>query len=193
MRAELLAMLQCPVTGQTLHVDQGKLVSADGTETYRLSPSGVPMFGERVLSPEAAVQRAHYDRMGGEYLTNLTYAHTREYLAFMDRAVLSLTAGERMDRVAEICCGGGEAFRLLDRSARLGVGVDVSSAMLEAARRDLPGDDRLFVNGDATRLPLKDAQFDMAVMLGGIHHVNDRARLFAEVFRILKPGGVFIW
>src|SRR5262249_51338102 len=32
---------------------------------------------------------------------------------------------------------------------------------------------------------------DNVVMLGGIHHVPDRAKLFAEVRRIMKPGGRF--
>ena len=186
-------MLQCPLSGQPLRLHDRTLVSADGAHSYRLSPSGVPQFGEGWLSPEGAVQRAHYERIAGAYLNNLAYPHTREYIAYMDRAVLSLTAGETMDAVAEICCGAGEAFRLLNGSVTLGIGVDVSPAMLEAARRDIPGEERLFVNGDAMRLPLKDAQFDMVVMLGGIHHVNDRDRLLAEVCRILKPRGVFVW
>jgi SAM-dependent methyltransferase len=75
----------------------------------------------------------------------------------------------------------------------VGVGVDVSSAMLEVARRDVPDRSRLFVQGDAVRLPLADAAFDTVFMLGGIHHVNDRAGLFAELRRILRPGGRFLW
>src|SRR5262249_11687565 len=34
---------------------------------------------------------------------------------------------------------------------------------------------------------------DTVVMLGGIHHVPARAQLFAEVARILKPGGRFLY
>ena len=33
--------------------------------------------------------------------------------------------------------------------------------------------------------------FDSVFMLGGIHHVNDRNRLFGEISRVLKPGGMF--
>jgi ubiquinone/menaquinone biosynthesis C-methylase UbiE len=186
-------MLQCPLTGQPLRLHERTLVSEDGAHSYRLSASGVPLFGESWLSPEGAVQRDHYERIADAYLNNLSYPHTREYLAYMDRAVLKLTAGEQMGAVAEICCGAGEAFRLFDGSVQLGIGVDVSQSMLETARRDIPDEARLFVNGDAMRLPLRDSQFDMVVMLGGIHHVNDRDRLLAEVRRILKPRGVFIW
>ena len=65
--------------------------------------------------------------------------------------------------------------------------------MLEAARQRHPGEARLFVQGDATAMPLADASVDTVVLLGGIHHVNDRARLFAEIHRILKPGGHLCW
>jgi len=193
MRQAFLDLLRCPATGQPLHEDNGLLVSADGSHRYRVSPSGVPLFGEDWLSADGAVQRAHYDRIAGVYLTNLTQAHTREYMAYMDRAVLALMERQPMDRVAEICCGAGEAFQLLNAPAGLGVGVDVSPAMLEAARKNIPAETCLFVNGDATKLPLKDGQFDMVVMLGGIHHVNDRRRLFSEIHRILKPGGSFVF
>jgi SAM-dependent methyltransferase len=42
-------------------------------------------------------------------------------------------------------------------------------------------------------LPLAAHSLDSVAMLGGIHHVNDRAALFAEIFRVLKPGGRFIF
>jgi SAM-dependent methyltransferase len=93
----------------------------------------------------------------------------------------------------EVCCGAGEAFSLLRGRVTRGIGIDVSSVMLEAARRHHPGDDSLFVQGDATRMPLADASIDTVVFLGGIHHVNDRARLFSEINRILKPGGRVCW
>jgi SAM-dependent methyltransferase len=65
--------------------------------------------------------------------------------------------------------------------------------MLEAASSRFAGERAAFVQGDATRLPLADASIDTAIMLGGIHHVNDRAALFAEISRVLKPGGRFIF
>src|SRR6185312_9616181 len=77
-----------------------------------------------------------------------------------------------------------------DRIAR-GVGVDISPAMLEQAVRRHSGDRIAFVQGNATALPLADAAFDKVIMLGGIHHVNNRRALFAEIHRILKPGGAF--
>ena len=186
-------MLRCPATGQDLHEDDGRLVSADRGHVYRLSPAGAPLFGDEWLSPEGAVQREHYDTIAGDYLTNLSHAHTQEYMAYFDRAVRDLARDEPLTSLAEVCCGAGEAFQLFGNSVSLGIGVDVSPAMLDAARRHVPEPTRLFVQGDATRLPVKDEQFDAVVMLGGIHHVNDRDRLFSEVRRILKRGGIFIW
>jgi SAM-dependent methyltransferase len=71
------------------------------------------------------------------------------------------------------------------------VGVDISVPMLESALSAHGRLGRTFVQGDATSLPLRSGAFDSVLMLGGIHHVNDRGRLFSEVARILKPGGKF--
>jgi SAM-dependent methyltransferase len=95
--------------------------------------------------------------------------------------------------MAEICCGRGEAFQLLGDRVTRGIGVDVSAGILEAAVRETSRPTVSFVQGDATRLPLGSQAFDNVVLLGGIHHVNDRARLFGEIFRILKPGGRVFW
>jgi SAM-dependent methyltransferase len=95
--------------------------------------------------------------------------------------------------MAGICCGRGEAFMLLQDRIHFGIRVDVAQEMLEIGRTTIPAAHCKFVQGDATRLPLGDAAFDNVVILGGIHHVNDRQRLFSEVHRILKPGGKFYW
>ena len=186
-------VLRCPATGQLLRETGGYLVTADEKHRYRIGPSGIPLFAEALCSDDGRRQQAHYDRIAKQYLAHLGLPHTRIYSAYLDRAFLSELETACLDNVAEICCGAGEAFQLLGTQVRRGVGIDISQAMLAAARQRLPQDNYLFAQGDATCLPLGAAQFDTVVMVGGIHHVNDRARLFSEVARILKPGGRFYW
>src|SRR5204863_8034159 len=128
-----------------------------------------------VLTDEARIQQAHYDRIAATYVANLGYPHTQEYMAYFDRAVLEQIDGP-LDVVAEICCGAGEACWLLRDRVGEAVGVDISTAMLDHARRRLPDPRFEFVQGDACQLPLADAAVDAVFMLGAVHHVNDRAR-----------------
>jgi ubiquinone/menaquinone biosynthesis C-methylase UbiE len=142
------------------------------------------------MTEEARVQEAHYDRIANIYLENLSYPHTEEYMEYFDRVLLDEIQSP-LETVAEICCGAGEACWLLrDRIGRA-VGIDISTAMLARARDRLPDPRFEFAQGDACRLPVADAVADAVFMLGGVHHVNNRAGLFAELFRILKPGGKF--
>jgi SAM-dependent methyltransferase len=189
--APFLSLLRCPATGAGLRLEDDILRADGGVARYRITPSGIPLFAAELISDDARVQQAHYDRIADAYVTNLGYPHTQEYAAYLDQALLGAIGTAPLGSVAEICCGRGEAFPLLgDRIAR-GIGVDISVTMVEAARRAHPAADLVFVQGDATRLPLADDAFDAVFMLGGIHHVNDRAALFREIARILKPGGHF--
>ncbi|CAJ60593.1 MULTISPECIES: class I SAM-dependent methyltransferase [Frankia] len=50
------------------------------------------------------------------------------------------------------------------------------------------------LHGDATRIPAEDCSFDTVVAFTMLHHVPSPAKqdqLFAETFRVLRPGGVF--
>ena len=186
-----LEMLQCPVSGQPVREQDGHLLS-EGTGTrFRVTASGIPMFAEALCSQEGRRQQAHYERIADRYLENLRYPHTEEYMTYLDEAFLAEIGDARFEDCAELCCGAGEAFQLLGSRVKRGMGIDISVSMLEAARGKLPADNYFFVQGDATMLPLRDGAFDRVFMLGGIHHVNDRAGLFREVFRVLKPGGSF--
>jgi len=131
--------------------------------------------------------------VGSAYLANLSYPHTQEYMSYLDRVLLDAVRDLPLITLAEVCCGRGEAVQLLGKRFHRAVGVDISLSMLEAAVRKQDRTRLSFVQGDATRLPLASDVFDAVVMLGGIHHVNDRAGLFREIARILKPGGHFFW
>ena len=187
-----LDLLCCPVTHQPLRVEGAALV-ADEQHRYRIDADGIPLFAESGLSPEAERQRDHYQRVAAGYLENTRYPHTEEYNAYLDRVLLEAFAGLALESVAELCCGHGDVARLLGARVGRGVGVDISTAMLAAALRGNAGSPFVFVQADATLLPLRDSVFDTVVMSGGIHHVNDRRRLFAEVARILRPGGALVW
>jgi SAM-dependent methyltransferase len=188
---DLVALLRCPATGGALHQSGEFLVSEDGDHRYAIAASGIPLFAAELCSADARAQQAHYDAIAGAYVANLHYPHTEEYMAYLDRALLDIVESGRIGTVAEICCGRGEAFALLaDRVVR-GVGVDISLPMLDEAVRHHPQERLFFVQGDATTLPLADGCIDAVFTLGGIHHVNDRRRLFAEIARILRPGGRF--
>jgi SAM-dependent methyltransferase len=190
----LVTLLACPATGAPLRQEGDALVAAHpGAARYPIDTDGIPLFAGSFLSPEGLIQQKHYDRLADVYLRNLEYPHTRAYAASLDAALIEATGGGGLGRVAEICCGQADAFALLGERVSSGVGVDVSVSMLRAARRRIGPGPILFVQGDATRLPLAAGSFDHVVMLGGIHHVPDREALFRQVHRVLRPGGRFVW
>jgi SAM-dependent methyltransferase len=183
-------LLRCPITGEPLVEEAGALVSVPSGRRYEVDSHGIPLFAREWMSNDARIQEAHYDRIARKYLENLTYSHTEEYMAYFDRELLE-QVDAAPETIVEVCCGAGEACWLLRDRVGRAIGVDVSTAMLARARARMPDPRFEFVQGDACRLPVADAIADAVVMLGGVHHVNNRAGLFAELFRVLKPGGRF--
>jgi ubiquinone/menaquinone biosynthesis C-methylase UbiE len=184
--------LRCPASGEALSLRGDEWVSACGKHRYPVHAGRIPLFAEMPASEAAAIQQAHYDSIAAAYIENLGYPHTEAYQAAMDSVFLRETGAAPLGHAAEICCGWGEALGLLEGRIEEGVGVDISVSMLEAAAARLPVRFDL-LQGDATRLPLAEGSFDTVLMFGGIHHVSDRAGLFHEVARVLKPGGRFLW
>ena len=88
----------------------------------------------------------------------------------------------------DVGCGKGELLSLLRQDFARSAGCDVSAAMMEG----IEGVDAR-VQPDPLRIPFGDAEFDLVTAVCVYHHVPVayRALLTAEVFRVLKPGGVF--
>jgi ubiquinone/menaquinone biosynthesis C-methylase UbiE len=96
----------------------------------------------------------------------------------------------RGTRILDVGCGTGSlAVTLADEYACKVWGVDASPEMLDVARAKGPAGVGLKL-GRAEELPFKDAWFERAVATLAVH-LWDRPRAFAEVARVLTPGGRF--
>jgi ubiquinone/menaquinone biosynthesis C-methylase UbiE len=99
------------------------------------------------------------------------------------------------EEVLEVGPGFGATTRVLAR--RLGAGhltaLELDEGYCRRLRRDL-GDAVEVVQGDATALPFDDDRFSSVLCFTMLHHIPQRERqdrVFAEVARVLRPGGVF--
>jgi ubiquinone/menaquinone biosynthesis C-methylase UbiE len=71
-------------------------------------------------------------------------------------------------------------------------GIDMTAAMLAKARAaaaEMGVTNVQFVEGEAERLPFADASFDVVISNGVIDLVPDKDAVFAELYRVLTPGG----
>jgi ubiquinone/menaquinone biosynthesis C-methylase UbiE len=97
------------------------------------------------------------------------------------------------DDVLEIGPGFGATTRLLSqRVAQLSV-LEISERYCARLRAEL-GDRVTVTQGDATKLPYPDGRFSAVVCFTMLHHIDSpqlQDRAFAEVARVLRPGGIF--
>lgn len=97
------------------------------------------------------------------------------------------------DNTLEIGPGYGAFLRVLvDKTPKL-TAVEIDAPMAQRLQR-LYGDRARIINGDGTDTGLPDNEFSSVVSFTMLHHVPTaelQDRLFAEAFRVLRPGGVF--
>ncbi len=140
----------------------------------RLHPEGIPWPGS-VL----------YNALSG----------SRIFLQHYDLVARDVASYGPARNILDIGTGPGRLLAALRKTfpdADL-VGIDVSPAMVEQARRNMKQhgwDSRMIVEvARVEALLCPDGAFDRVVSTGSIHHWKDYGLALSEIHRVLKPGG----
>ena len=107
--------------------------------------------------------------------------------------ILPLIA-ERLPRsglLVDVGCGEGQVARVAASAGMAVIGIDPAGAQVVTARRR--GGGPLYARGSAAAVPLVTASADAAVACLVFEHIDDYRGALAEVARVLRPGGTFLF
>ena len=92
------------------------------------------------------------------------------------------------------CAGGFMAEAMADRAAKV-TGIDPAKDAIAAARAhaEQTGRNINYDVGAGEALPYDDESFDAVVCVDVLEHVSDLQQVLAEVTRVLRPGGLFLY
>lgn len=94
--------------------------------------------------------------------------------------------------VLDAACGTGYGTQILSWAADSAFGVDIEPAAIEYAEEMYGTDNTTFVVGDVTKMQFPDGFFDVVVSFETIEHLSNPGAFVDEVWRVLRPNGVFI-
>lgn len=118
-----------------------------------------------------------------------------EASAKMTRYLLEHAGTGPGQKVLDIACGFGGTLRILARMGCRATGFDISNVCVTEALRaneEAGLANRITVSrGDFHAIDSPNDQWDAVVCQEALIHSDDRLRVFNEVYRVLRPGGVF--
>lgn len=149
-------------------------------------------FGFDSVSPQERERRirAVFSKVARRYdLMNdvMSFAIHRLWKRSMARAAAP-KAGEF---IVDLAGGTGDVARLLAAPDRVVVVCDPSPEMMAVGRDRCPSEVR-FSEGAAEAMPFPDASVDLVTIAFGLRNATSPSAAFAEILRVLKPGGRFL-
>lgn len=135
-----------------------------------------------------------YDRSADEWWNPTSKVYTLSYLnparfSYFDRFI----SNWRGLNVLDVGCGGGFTCEFLASRGAIAAGVDQSLACIKAARRHAQRSKLAidYQHGFSEALPYSNSAFDVVVCVDVLEHVDDLSTTLSEIYRVLKPGGLF--
>jgi SAM-dependent methyltransferase len=111
-----------------------------------------------------------------------------EHVSFEGRRVVDIGAGRAWSSRHIAGLGRAREVVAVDVLTRRFLGLETADVFFAEDKRHFER-----IRGDLHRVPLHDGWADLVFSAAAIHHSPDPARLFAEVYRLLKPGGAFVF
>jgi SAM-dependent methyltransferase len=157
------------------------LTASETSELRRIEAA----YAERDAGTAAAVYR----------FTNTGYVF---YMQLLEWSLLEALRSSPVEidgaRVLDVGCGSGYFLhRLTEFGAGAATGVDLMPERIDAARRRYPA--IRFACANAAKLPFADGEFDVVTQFTCLSSVLDdglRAAIAAEMWRVVRPGGIIV-
>lgn len=113
------------------------------------------------------------------------------------KKVVALVEATKPDSILDIATGTGDlAIQMVNSGAKRIVGLDLSEGMLSVGRKKIIEknlESRIdMVQGDSENLPFEANSFDAITVAFGVRNFEDLEKGLQEIFRVLKPGGIFV-
>ena len=131
------------------------------------------------------------DYNGYDYKKEFWENVDREYEDQADRMAIRKLLPKRMNKFADIGGGYGRLANEYLKRAHTVIIFDYSKSELKQAK-DIYGDKVETRAGDIYKLPFKDEELDGLMMVRVTHHLKHMDKAMAELYRVLKPGGVAV-
>jgi ubiquinone/menaquinone biosynthesis C-methylase UbiE len=140
------------------------------------------------------MQKWYENSFGEDYL--IVYQHRNQ--AEAEREVkemimhLDVPSGAH---VLDLCCGTGRHSIALSQMGYQVTGVDLSTVLIEKARKHAGASTIHFVHGDMRRIPLEnmfEAIVNLFTSFGYFDEDEENEQVLKEIYRLLKPNGKFL-
>jgi len=92
--------------------------------------------------------------------------------------------------VLDIGCSTGFITNYLSNYFGFSFGIDIDESAIEFAKQHFVKDKLEFIKNDSQQLRFTENAFDAVICAHVYEHVPDAGRLFGEIFRVLKSGGI---
>lgn len=124
----------------------------------------------------------------------LSYWDGRDYENAAEEAAIDRLLKKKQFKLAVDVGGGyGRLSKYITKYSKKVILAEPSQQQLDIARDFLKGTSRVEAQlWQAADLKLKDGEADLVMVVRVLHHLPDPNREFAEIFRVLKPGGYFL-
>jgi ubiquinone/menaquinone biosynthesis C-methylase UbiE len=154
------------------------------------------MFRKLTTTPahSTASAKTFFDNCAVAYAEQ--HGHPQRLLNYRIGLIRKYARPCRDDVVLDLGCGNGHHLFALAEEIVHGIGIDLSSAMIEAAQAhlrnsSLQGKLTFLVDNGEEVCTIPEQSIDLVICIGALEHMIDKAAVMVNVYRLLKPRGRF--
>lgn len=135
-----------------------------------------------------------YDKIAGLYSKSMSEEGDYHHRTQIDPNVYSVIGNPKDKVIYDIGCGNGYMARHLAKQGAKVYASDISSKLIEEAKKKSKNVDIFYSVHDATDFSdYKTEMFDIVLMNMVIHYIKDLDKLFDGVNKVLKRGGLLVF